>query len=239
VLLETQHDRERALMASAIEGYRLVDDGYPTFKKIVVGRKWVGRVVKRVSDYEAVVGTTTIRGATERAAFEAIVTALLGHPAATGRQHPTGRGTIGPRMTTHVVAEQALKMLVENYKAGLHPTTYGELARRCGFEEQNVRWFGQVTDLIDAACALAGVPSFALVRVREASGNINPAAWRNSGLRDRVVAKALAGSWNDESFAKIEDALALFSLSGLGNKKAWEYVRARIDLEAWAGTAIA
>ena len=30
----------------------------------------------------------------------------------------------------------------------------------------STRWFGQVTDLIDAACALAHVPSFALVRAR-------------------------------------------------------------------------
>ena len=82
-------------------------------------------------------------------------------------------------MKTHVVAEQALAMLIDDYKAGLPPTTYGELVQRCGFEgPHNGRWFGQVTDLIDAACALADVPSFALVRVREANGNVNHAAWR-------------------------------------------------------------
>ena len=70
-------------------------------------------------------------------------------------------------MKTHVLAEQALTILIEDYKAGKDPTTYTELARRCGFEGQNVRVFGQVTDLIDAACALADVPSFALVRVRQ------------------------------------------------------------------------
>ena len=87
-------------------------------------------------------------------------------------------------MKTHIVAEQALTMMIAEYKAGLPPTTYGELARRCGFEgQQNARWFGQVTDLIDAACALAGVPSFALVRVREANGGVNDAAWRHSARR--------------------------------------------------------
>ena len=108
-------------------------------------------------------------------------------------------------MKTHVVAEQALAMLIEDYKAGLHPTTYGELARRCAFEGQNARWFGQVTDLIDAACALAGVPSFALVRVREANGNVNDAAWRKaySHLRDHIIARAKAGKWTDEDFTKI------------------------------------
>jgi len=143
-------------------------------------------------------------------------------------------------MKTHAVAEQALPMLIEDYKAGLHPTTYGELARRCGFEgQQNGRWFGQVTDLIDAACALAGVPSFALVRVREASGNINEAAWRKeySHLRDRIIATARAGAWTDEDFTKIKDALAVFSAQGFGNKKAWSYVLGQIKVEDWAGPA--
>lgn len=141
-------------------------------------------------------------------------------------------------MKTHIVAEQALTMMIEDYKAGLHATTYGELARRCGFEGQrNSRWFGQVTDLIDAACALADVPSFALVRVREANGNVNDAAWRKeySHLRDRIIAKATAGVWTDEDFTKIRDALAVFSVHGFGNKKAWNFVHGQIKVEDWAG----
>jgi hypothetical protein len=51
---------------------------------------------------------------------------------------PSGKATKVP-MKTHVVAEQALTMLIKDYKAGLQPTTYGELARRCGFEGQSER----------------------------------------------------------------------------------------------------
>jgi hypothetical protein len=140
-------------------------------------------------------------------------------------------------LKTHVVAEQALTMLIEDYEAGLHPTTYGELARRCNVEPG--RWFGQVTDLIDAACALAGAPSFALVRVREASGNINEAAWRKeySHFRDRIIATAKAGVWTDEDFTKIHDALAVLSAHAFGNKKAWKYVFGQIKMEDWAGAA--
>jgi hypothetical protein len=141
-------------------------------------------------------------------------------------------------MKTHIVAEQSLQMLIEDYKAGKAPTTYGELARRCGFEgQQNARWFGQVTDLLDAACALACVPSFALVRVREANGDVNRAAWRKkySHLRDRIIATALSGSWRDEDFTNIRDALAVFSAKGLGNTRAWNYVWGQINMEAWAG----
>lgn len=147
-------------------------------------------------------------------------------------------GVANAPMRTHVVAEQALTMLMEDYKAALPPTTYGELARRCGFEgPQNGRWFGQVTQLIDIACADAGVPSFALVRVREASGDVNDAAWRNeySHLRDRIIATALAGVWTDEDFTRINDALAVFSKHAFGHKKAWDYVKARISVEDWAG----
>jgi hypothetical protein len=154
---------------------------------------------------------------------------------------PPVRKTMTPGSTalmkTQIVAEQALPILIEDYKAGKNPTTYGELAQRCGFEgQQNGRWFGQVTDLIDAACALAGVPSFALARVREANGNVNDAAWRKEygHLRDRIIATALAGSWTREDFKKIQDALAVFSAHGLGNKKAWKYVHGRINMEAWA-----
>ncbi|MFO1133738.1 MAG: hypothetical protein U1E30_00795 [Rhodoblastus sp.] len=141
-------------------------------------------------------------------------------------------------MKTHRVAEQALEMLIEDYNAGLPPTTYGELAIRCGFEGQhNSRWFGQVTDLIDAACALSGVPSFALVRVREANGNVNNAAWRKeySHLRDKVIATALAGAWTDEDFTKVRDALSVFSAHALGNKRAWEYVWGQINMWPAAG----
>jgi hypothetical protein len=151
---------------------------------------------------------------------------------------PPGSSAAKALMKTHIAAEQALQLLIEDYKAGKDPITYSELGRRCGFEgQQNARWFGQVTDLIDAACALAGVPSFALVRVREANGDVNHAAWRKEygHLRDHIIATALAGSWTDEGFTKLRDALAFLSANGFGNKKAWNYVWGQINMEAWAG----
>jgi hypothetical protein len=144
-----------------------------------------------------------------------------------------------PPLKTHVVAEQALAMLIKDYRAELPPTTYGALAERCGYGGQNnARWFGQVTDLIDAACALAGVPSFALVRVRESNGDVNAEAWlgsQYSHLRERILASALAGKWSDDDFAKMRDAIAVFSAHGFGNKKAWDYVWGQISMEDWAG----
>jgi hypothetical protein len=61
--------------------YRLHDDGYPTFKKIMQGRKWVGRVCKSVdpAGYLGIIGKTTVRAPTEKAAFEAVVAKHLGY----------------------------------------------------------------------------------------------------------------------------------------------------------------
>lgn len=158
-----------------------------------------------------------------------------------GARNAAGQRSNVPRapLKTHAVAEQALAMLIEDYKAELPPTTYGALAERCGYGGQNnARWFGQVTDLMDAACALAGLPSFALVRVRESNGDVNAEAWlRNqySHLRDRILASARAGKWSDEDFTKIRDALAVFSAHGFGHKRAWDYVWGQISMDDWAG----
>lgn len=163
-------------------------------------------------------------------------------PVRTSSVRKTGvqRGAASGRaLKTHAVAENALAMLIEDYKARLPPITYGALAERCEYGgRNNARWFGQVTDLIDAACALAGLPSFALVRVLESNGDINAEAWRSnrySHLRDRIISRARAGKWSDEDFVRIRDALAVFSAQGLGNKRAWDYVWGQISMEDWAG----
>lgn len=53
--------------------YRLKDDGYPTYKKIVKGGKWVGRVCKTTTGYLGIIGPTQYRAATEVAAFDGVI----------------------------------------------------------------------------------------------------------------------------------------------------------------------
>lgn len=53
--------------------YRLVDDGYPTFKKIVRGRKWIGRVCKTKEGYLGIIGKTEFKGKTEQETFSEVV----------------------------------------------------------------------------------------------------------------------------------------------------------------------
>jgi hypothetical protein len=150
-----------------------------------------------------------------------------------------GIGAAMAPMKTHVIVEQALEILIEDYKASKDPITYGELAGQCGYEPTlNSRVFGQVIDMIDAACALAGIPSFALLRVRQRGGKINGKAWRGeySQLRERIINRAKSAKWSDEDFTKIRNGPALFSSKRLGNKRAWKYVRNEINMNEWAGS---
>ena len=63
--------------------YRIVDIG-ASFKKIVIGRKWIGRVVKHHTEqrYLGIIGKTTISAPTEREAFEEIVARHCGFASA-------------------------------------------------------------------------------------------------------------------------------------------------------------
>lgn len=59
--------------------YVLKDDGY-AFKKICSGRKWIGRVWKNIEGtYTGKIGKTERSGASEHAAFDAVVSAHLGY----------------------------------------------------------------------------------------------------------------------------------------------------------------
>lgn len=56
--------------------YKLKDHGYPTFKKIMLNKNWIGRVAKHSKEpgYIGVIGTHYSRALTEQEAFD-IVTA--------------------------------------------------------------------------------------------------------------------------------------------------------------------
>jgi hypothetical protein len=61
------------------KSYRLVDDGYPTYKKIVSGRKWIGRVCKIQNSYLGIIGKTEYKAPTEREAFDEVVARHCGY----------------------------------------------------------------------------------------------------------------------------------------------------------------
>ena len=146
----------------------------------------------------------------------------------------TIRKTSGVDKKTNRIAIITLSLLAKDYLEQKPLSTDDTLAERCN--ERPGRWFGQVTDLIDAACALANVESFALIRVRTSNGQINPEAWNNQyqHLRGPIIEAAERANWSENDFKKITTNLEEFKSLGLGNKRAWQFVMDRIDLEEWA-----
>ena len=95
--------------------YRLRDDGYPTFKKIMNGKKWVGRVVKHHTEpvYLGIIGQTTVRNATEEGAFAEVVARHLGH-----RNAEALHATNALVRTTNRVRRQRNKELARRFMQG-------------------------------------------------------------------------------------------------------------------------
>lgn len=62
-----------------MSNYRLVDDGYPTFKKIKRGSKWIGDVKKIEGGYVGIIGSVTVKASTEDLAFKEVVAKYCGH----------------------------------------------------------------------------------------------------------------------------------------------------------------
>ena len=53
--------------------YKLRDDGYASFKKIMNGRKWVGRVSQTAGGFLGKIGSCEAEAPTETAALRAVV----------------------------------------------------------------------------------------------------------------------------------------------------------------------
>lgn len=59
--------------------YRLVDEGYPTFKKIFCGRKAIGQVSQTPNGYFGKIGKTYYQGKSEGEAFNEVVARYCGY----------------------------------------------------------------------------------------------------------------------------------------------------------------
>lgn len=90
--------------------------------------------------------------------------------------------------------------------------------------QDHSRAIAQMCDFLDAAACLAGVPLFALVAVREKSGEINPKAWKKEfgPRRDAIINRSLQHEFSLADLEAISNALD--DLGEKGNIKAWKYV---------------
>lgn len=126
-------------------------------------------------------------------------------------------------MIQHVEAERLLRIISEAANSGAL-LTYTNVAEALGRDPTtNSRMVAQVCDLLDAAAALAGVPLLALTAVKEKDGSLNRKAWAGSPHRDAVFERSANHKFSSSDYEAIVRALA--ELRGLGNRRAWDYVR--------------
>jgi hypothetical protein len=131
----------------------------------------------------------------------------------------------GGAKVQHALAREILAVAQAAYVDGTD-LRYQELAARLGRDpETNSRAIAQACDLLDAAAAYAGIPLFALVVVRNTSGEVNPRAWSTGPLaakRDLIIERSSNHQFTGADVASIESGLT--ALAGLGNRAAWRRV---------------
>jgi len=136
--------------------YKLRDDGYPTFKKIVNGTKWVGRVSQTTSGFLAKIGDHEAEALTETAALREVVAKVSREPIAAV---PENR--VKPRVSTvQADTERVIEWLRELSRISEgHPKfTNADVARTLG-KKRPGQELGNLMSRLDFACYAAGLPS--------------------------------------------------------------------------------
>ena len=137
--------------------YKLRDDGYANFKKIVNGRKWVGRVSKTASGFVGKIGNYEAESLTEVAALRDVVAKVRGEMA---EAIPERRVMSRRTSTVQADTERVIQWLRE--LSGIsdgHPKfSNADVARTLGLKRPGQE-LGNLMSRLDFACYLAGLPS--------------------------------------------------------------------------------
>ena len=213
--------------------YKLRDDGYPTFKKIMNGRKWVGRVSQTTSGFLARIGDYEAEALTEIAALREVVAKVSQEPveANTGSREKS-RQTSTVQADTERVIEwlRELSQISEG-----HPKfTNADVARTLG-KKRPGQELGNLMSRLDFACYVAGLPSLGCTAEKPFAD-----AWQQQNRTwkwpiRKMRAAARAHSWSSTDFDLILHETQRLSY-GLG-RVAWNDELARHDnkIMAWAG----
>jgi hypothetical protein len=213
--------------------YKLRDDGYPTFKKIMNGRKWVGRVSQTTSGFLARIGDYEAEALTEIAALREVVAKVSQEPveANTGSREKS-RQTSTVQADTERVIEwlRELSQISEG-----HPKfTNADVARTLG-KKRPGQELGNLMSRLDFACYVAGLPSLGCTAEKPFAD-----AWQQQNRTwkwpiRKMRAAARAHSWSSTDFDLLLQETQRLSY-GLG-RVAWNDELARHDnkIMAWAG----
>jgi hypothetical protein len=213
--------------------YKLRDDGYPTFKKIINGRKWVGRMSPTASGFLAKIGDHEAEALTEIAALREVVAKVSQKPVeANPGSREKSRRTSAVQADTERVIEwlRELSQISEG-----HPKfTNADVARTLG-KKRPGQELGNLMLRLDFACYVAGLPSIGCAAEKPFAD-----AWQQQNRTwkwpiRKMRAAARTHSWSSTDFDLILHETQQLSY-GLG-RVAWNDELAKYDnkIMAWAG----
>ena len=213
--------------------YKLRDDGYPTFKKIMNGRKWVGRVSRTTSGFLAKIGDYEAEALTEIAAFREVVAKVSQEPLeANSGSHEKSRRT----STVQADTERVIEWLRElSQISDGHPKfTNADVARTLG-KKRPGQELGNLMSRLDFACYVAGLPSIGCTTEKQFAD-----AWQQQNRTwkwpvRKMRAAARAHSWSSTDFDLLLHETQHLSYE-LGHV-AWndEFAKCDNKIMAWAG----
>jgi len=213
--------------------YKLRDDGYPTFKKIMNGRKWVGRVSQTTSGFLAKIGNYEVEALTEIAALREVVAKVSQEPVV---ENPGSREKSRRTSTVQADTERVIEWLRElsQISEGHPKFTNADVARTLG-KKRPGQELGNLMSRLDFACYVAGLPSLGCTAEKPFAD-----AWQQQNRTwkwpiRKMRAAARAHSWSSTDFDLILHETQRLSY-GLGHV-AWNDELASHDnkIMAWAG----
>jgi hypothetical protein len=213
--------------------YKLRDDGYPNFKKIINGRKWVGRVTQTASGFLAKIGDHQAEALTAIEALRDVVAKVSRDPVEAITQSRVNSRRVS---TVQADTERVIEWLRELSRISEgHPKfTNADVARTLG-EKRPGRELGNLMSRLDFACYAAGLPSIGCTAEKPFAD-----AWQQQNRTwkwpvKKMRAAAKAHSWSSTDFDLILQETQRLTY-GLGHL-AWNDELARYDnkIMAWAG----
>ncbi|MFY9692438.1 MAG: hypothetical protein WAK35_01710 [Xanthobacteraceae bacterium] len=214
--------------------YKIRDDGYANFKKIMNGRKWVGRVCQTADGFLGKIGNCEAEAPTETAALRAVVAKVRGEQ--TAEAAPESRVSSKRPSTLQADTERVIEWLRElSQISDGHPDfSNADVARTLG-KKRPGQELSNLMSRLDFACYLAGLPSIGCTAEKPFADawQQHHRSWKWPLKKMRAAAKA--HSWSAADFDLILQETQRLSY-GLG-RVAWNDELAKNDnkIMAWAG----
>jgi hypothetical protein len=213
--------------------YKLRDDGYANFKKIINGRKWVGQVSQTDSGFFAKIGNHEAEAVTETAALREVVAKVQGQ-----QLEATSESPVKSRRTSTVQAdtERVIEWLRElsQISDGRPKFSNADVARTLG-KKRPGQELGNLMSRLDFACYVAGLPAIGCTADKPFA-----TAWpqQNGDWKwpvKKMRAAAKAHTWSAGDFDLMLEETQRLSY-GLGHV-AWkdELAKSETKIKAWAG----